>query len=173
MKLDKSQREQLKRVLNYLYEDEEKDCEFEGFSIGNCDYGHIFQDVKALSDALNTFEDNDYWEGWAELLESKDRAPHCCSICGTITEGPEHPCANPCKPQVMKVLVTKDALRNAIASGLEGITMPCIILYCSCSNKEQDTIHGPGRRVFNKTKTLNEWRCTVCKAVKVEKPKGE
>ena len=51
--------------------------------------------------------------------------------------------------------------------------MPSVILHCSCPHKGQDIIHGSGRRVFNKTKSLNEWRCTVCKATKVEKLKGE
>ena len=39
------------------------------------------------------------------------------------------------------------------------------IIGCTCHNKAQDKINGPGRRVHNETKS-GQFRCTVCKDVK-------
>ena len=39
------------------------------------------------------------------------------------------------------------------------------VMFCSCIHAAQDQIHGPGKRVFNKTKQgtrESRWRCTVC-----------
>ena len=35
-----------------------------------------------------------------------------------------------------------------------------MILKCTCKHKEQDELHGKGKRVFNKT--TNGYKCTVC-----------
>lgn len=55
MNLNHDQRQQLARVLDYLYADEESDyaiCEHYGeANVKN----HIFDDIKALSDALGEF----------------------------------------------------------------------------------------------------------------------
>lgn len=41
---------------------------------------------------------------------------------------------------------------------------------CTCSNIQQDKIHGVGNRVFNKTAKKSgdsvQYRCTVCGALK-------
>jgi hypothetical protein len=38
---------------------------------------------------------------------------------------------------------------------------------CSCDSKFQDKRYGKGMRVFNKTDKENEYRCAVCKNVKI------
>ena len=61
MNLDQTQREQLARVLDYLYAEEEEDCRYAERSIvhdGGTPGHHIFFDVKALSDALGEFNSN-------------------------------------------------------------------------------------------------------------------
>ncbi len=44
------------------------------------------------------------------------------------------------------------------------------VIHCTCNNKAQDAIHGPGQRVHNKATSdkhkLAPWRCTVCKSMK-------
>jgi hypothetical protein len=41
--------------------------------------------------------------------------------------------------------------------------MNTIVQSCTCVHKQQDEIHGKGRRVFNYAKKNESWRCTVCK----------
>lgn len=37
------------------------------------------------------------------------------------------------------------------------------IIHCTCQDADQDKLHGPGRRVGNKTaSTPPTWRCTKC-----------
>jgi hypothetical protein len=44
--------------------------------------------------------------------------------------------------------------------------MNSTIMHCKCAHDGQDALHGPGRRVFNKTSKdvvgKPVWRCTVC-----------
>ncbi len=40
------------------------------------------------------------------------------------------------------------------------------ILYCSCESKQQDALHGLGRRAHNWAEKKQQWRCTVCTALK-------
>ena len=41
--------------------------------------------------------------------------------------------------------------------------MPTHILHCTCANRHQDRIYGPGMRVHNEqAKVPNSARCTVC-----------
>ena len=44
------------------------------------------------------------------------------------------------------------------------------VMSCNCVSKQQDEIHGPGQRVFNRTAKQDgkEYRCTVCCATKVK-----
>jgi predicted SprT family Zn-dependent metalloprotease len=49
-----------------------------------------------------------------------------------------------------------------------------MIYPCICKSTQQDKLHGKGRRVWNKTKPTDQYRCTVCKTeklIKVEKEK--
>lgn len=46
-----------------------------------------------------------------------------------------------------------------------------MILKCSCQHAAQDKLHGPGRRVHNKSKDGSggiKWRCTICKKERQE-----
>lgn len=42
-----------------------------------------------------------------------------------------------------------------------------MILRCTCSHEAQDSLHGKGNRVANRTKQTNpdKYRCTVCSAL--------
>jgi hypothetical protein len=45
---------------------------------------------------------------------------------------------------------------------------------CTCVNKGQDALYGPGKRLFNfatKANTSGSWRCTVCLAI--QQPTGD
>lgn len=113
MKLDEEQRQQLARVIEYLYAEEEANYEEAHGLDSPGGWGHIFEDVKALSDALMEFnaeslptysctvcgnETGNQSSLCTICTSVQYSGVHCCDICGTVTEGPAHPCANPCEP---------------------------------------------------------------------------
>ena len=57
MNLNQTQREQLARVLDYLYTEEERDF-IENINQDRSVRWHIFSDIKSLSDALGEFNSN-------------------------------------------------------------------------------------------------------------------
>ena len=58
MNLNQTQREQLARVLEHLYDEEKKDYRYARLSIehdGGTPGHHVFEDVKSLSDMLTKY----------------------------------------------------------------------------------------------------------------------
>lgn len=43
------------------------------------------------------------------------------------------------------------------------------IVKCTCQHEQQDNMYGKGNRVANSTSKANQYRCTVCKTLRVEK----